>query len=202
MVGKTDSSAWAYKNVIAIDPNDLPSYLAVGQAALAAGVYDTAKARQLQTAKDTVGLLALRRAFVEPLDTARVYVTRALALSDSALKRDSLAIVRGSGRVDTARAYQARVSENGTLKLNAAVILLQGGSKVAQAGAYDRAYPWLDQTLQLVSPSTPAGTLGPRPQIRVQASFLDGLASVAALSAAYGRIVESQSFADAKAVHD
>src|SRR5207244_10762981 len=39
MVGKTDSSAWAYKNVIAIDPNDLPSYLAVGQAALAAAVY-------------------------------------------------------------------------------------------------------------------------------------------------------------------
>src|SRR2546428_399522 len=120
----------------------LDGFTAQGQAALAAAVYDTAKARQLQTAKDTVGLLALRRAFVEPLDTARVYVTRALALSDSALKRDSLAIVRGSGRVDTARAYQARVSENGTLKLNAAVILLQGGSKVAQAGALHRAYPW------------------------------------------------------------
>ncbi len=202
MVGKTDSSAWAYKNVIAIDPNDLPSYLAVGQAALAAAAYDTAKARQLQTAKDTVGLLALRRAFVEPLDTARVYVTRALALSDSALKRDSLAIVRGGGRVDTARAYQARVSENGTLKLNAAVILLQGGSKVAQAGAYDRAYPWLDQTLQLVSPSTPADTLGPRQQIRVQASFWYGLASVATLSTPYGEMVKSKSCADAKAVHD
>src|SRR3989442_4633712 len=193
MVGKTDSSAWAYKNVIAIDPNDLPSYLAVGQAALAAGVYDTAKARQLQTAKDTVGLLALRRAFVEPLDTARVYVTRALALSDSALKRDSLAIVRGSGRVDTARAYQARVSENGTLKLNAAVILLQGGSKVAQAGAHHPAYPRLDQTLQLGSPRTPAETLGPRQQNRRSASLLDWPAAVAALSTPFSDMVKAES---------
>src|SRR2546427_108313 len=202
MVGKTDSSAWAYKNVIAIDPNDLPSYLAVGQAALAAAVYDTAKARQLQTAKDTVGLLALRRTFVEPLDTARVYVTRALALSDSALKRDSLAIVRGGGRVDTARAYQARVSENATLKLNAAVILLQGGSKVAQAGAYDRAYPWLDPTPQLVNPRTPAETLGPRPQIRVQAGFWYGLASGATAAKPDGGRVQAESCADAQAVHD
>src|SRR5207245_6752723 len=83
MVGKTDSSAWAYKNVIAIDPNDLPSYLAVGQAALAAGVYDTAKARQLQTAKDTDGLLTVQRRCVEPPDTRRFYVTRAHHLHHS-----------------------------------------------------------------------------------------------------------------------
>ena len=50
-------------------------------------------------------------------------------------------------------------------QLSAAVILLTGGSKLAQAGAYDRAYEWLDQSLQLVAPRAPADTTGPRQHI-------------------------------------
>jgi len=38
--------------------------------------------------------------------------------------------------------------------------MLTAGSKLAQAGAYDRAYPWLDQLLQLVATRTPATPSG------------------------------------------
>ncbi len=170
--GKRDSSAWAYKNAIALDPNDVASALLVAQAIVEGAAYDTAKARQLQQAKDTAGLQALRTAFALRLDSARTYLGRAATSPDTALQ------------------------------INAAVILLQGGSKLSQAGAYDRAYPWLDQTLQLVNPRTPADTAGPRQQIRVQASFWYGIASVATLSAPYGEMVKSKSCTDAKAVHD
>ena len=172
MTGKRDSSAWAYKNAIALDPNDVASALLVAQAIVEGTAYDTAQARQLQQSKDTAGLQALRTAFALRLDSARTYLGRAAVSPDTALQ------------------------------INAAVILLQGGSKLSQAGAYDRAYPWLDQTLQLVNPSTSADTVGPRQQIRVQASFWYGLASVATLSAPYGEMVKSKSCTDAKAVHD
>src|SRR5207249_10677645 len=122
---------------------------------------------------DTVALRRYRNAFADRLDSARAYVAKALASPDT------------------------------TLRTSAALILLNGGSKIAQqAQAYDRAYPWLEQTLQLVNPRTPAETVGPRQQIRVQASFWYGIASVATLSAPYGEMVKSKSCTDAKAVHD
>src|SRR2546425_183268 len=71
---------------------------------------------------DSVILKAYRNAFADKLDNARAYVTKALASPDS------------------------------NLRVSAAVILLQGGQKIAQTQAYDRAYPWLDQALQLVPP--------------------------------------------------
>src|SRR2546427_12072299 len=88
-------------------------------------------------------------------------------------------------RLDSARAYVAKAlaSPDTTLRTSAALILLNGGSKIAQqAQAYDRAYPWLEQTLQLVAPLTPADTVGPRQQIRVQASVWAGIASFSSLS--------------------
>jgi tetratricopeptide (TPR) repeat protein len=172
MAGRSDSSAWAYKHAVALDPNDVASALLVAQAIVEGAVYDTARARQLQEAKDTVGLHGLRAAFAAQLDSAKTYLDRVTTSPDTALQ------------------------------INAAVILLQGGSKLAQAQAYDRAYPWLDQTLQVVAPRTPTDSVGPRHQIRVQASFWYGIASVATLHTPYGEMLKSKSCTDAKAVYE
>jgi Tfp pilus assembly protein PilF len=172
MAGRSDSSAWAYKHAVAIDPTDVGTALLVAQAIVEGAAFDTAQARQLQLAKDTASLYALRAAFATRLDSAKTYLGRATTSPDTGLQ------------------------------INAAVLLLQGGSKLAQAGAYDRAYPWLDQTLEVVAPRTPADTVGPRQQIRVQASFWYGIASVATLSTPYREMLKSKSCTDAKGVHD
>ena len=121
---------------------------------------------------DTAQLRAFRAAFADRLDTAHAYLNRALASPDS------------------------------SQQLPAAVILLTGGSKLAQAGAYERAYTWLDETLRLVVPRSPADTTGPRQQVRVQANFWFGIASVASLQEPYRQMVASKSCADAKAIHN
>src|SRR5207237_7303059 len=89
-----------------------------------------------------------------------------------------------------------------TQRLNAMVIMLGAGSKVAQAGAYDRAYPWLDQLLQAPTPRSPADTVGPRQPIRVQASFWYGVSAVASLAGPYSAMVKSKNCDQAKAIHD
>ncbi|HUL04085.1 MAG TPA: tetratricopeptide repeat protein [Gemmatimonadales bacterium] len=122
--------------------------------------------------KDSVALQTLRNAFADRLDTAKIYLARPVAAGDSAQK------------------------------LSAAVIYLTGGSKIAQTGAYDRAYPWLEQSLKLVAPRTPGDTVGPRQQIRVQASFWYGVSSVQPLFREYGVMVKSKSCTQAKAVND
>lgn len=167
--GQRDSSLWAYKQSLALDPNDLGSTLLVAKAIVEGTVYDTAHA---PPKADTLALRAYRYAFADRLDSARAYLNRALASGDS------------------------------TVRLNAAVLLLTGGSKLAQAGVYDRAYPWLDQLLQLVAPRTPADTVGPRQQIRVQASFWYGVSSVASLGGPYSAMVKSKNCDEAKAIHD
>src|ERR1700752_162086 len=68
-----------------------------------------------------------------------------------------------------------------TQRLAAAVIMLTGGSKLAQAQAYDAGYVWLDTLLQVVAPRNAADTLGPKQQVRVNASFWYGLSSVLTL---------------------
>jgi tetratricopeptide (TPR) repeat protein len=120
---------------------------------------------------DTAHLRAFRTAFANGLDTAHAYLSRALVSPDSGQQ------------------------------LSAAVILLTGGSKLAQAGAYDRAYAWLDETLRIVAPRSPADTTGPRQQVRVQASFWFGIASVASLQDPYRQMVASKSCGDAKAIN-
>jgi tetratricopeptide (TPR) repeat protein len=121
---------------------------------------------------DSAALDRLRTAFADQLDTARAYLRPALAAGDSAQQ------------------------------LSAAVILLTGGSKLAQAGAYDRAYPWLERALDLVTPRAPGDTLGPRQQVRLQASFWYGVASVQPLFQAYGAMVRAKSCTRAKTVND
>ena len=168
--GQRDSSIWAYRQSLALDPSDVGASLLVAKAIVDGAMYDTAQAGKLKA--DTAALHAYRSAFADKLDTARNYVAKAASSSDTALR------------------------------LNAAVILLTGGSKVAQAQAYDRARPWLEQTLQLVAPRTPADTVGPRQQIRVQASFWYGVSLFQALPPAYQAMVKSKNCNDAKEVND
>jgi tetratricopeptide (TPR) repeat protein len=169
MKGQPDSSVWAYRQAFAIDPKRYNTALLIAKAIVDGAVYDAAHA---PARSDTGALRGYRNAFADKLDTARTYVTQALASPDS------------------------------NLRVGAAVILLTGASKIAQAQAYDRAYPWLEQTLQLVAPRTPADTVGPRQQIRVQASFWYGVSSVASLSEPYSAMIKSKSCGDAKAIND
>ena len=151
-------------------------------------------------ASDLKASLLVARGIVEgaTYDTARA----------NKLKGDTLAL-RGlrnafADRIDSAKTYLAPglTSPDSSDRLSAAVFMLTAGSKLAQAGAYDRGYPWLDQLLQLVAPRTPADTVGPRQQIRLQGSFWYGVSSVASLSAPYSAMIKSKNCTDAKAIND
>ncbi|HVH69444.1 MAG TPA: tetratricopeptide repeat protein [Gemmatimonadales bacterium] len=168
--GQKDSSQWAYKQSLKLDPSDIKGSLLVARAIVEGTIYDTAQANKLKP--DTAALRAFRNAFADRVDSAKAYLAPALSSSDS------------------------------TDRVSAAVFMLTGGSKIAQAGAYDRAYPWLEQLLQVVAPRSPADTVGPRQQIRVQASFWYGVSSVGPLFAQYSVMVKSKSCGEAKAVND
>jgi tetratricopeptide (TPR) repeat protein len=113
------------------------------------------------------------------------------AVWDTTGARDTAAVrprrLAFAQKVDSARPYlrPGLTSPDTTERLAAAVIMLTGGSKLAQAGAYDRAYPWLDSLLQVVAPKNPADTLGPKHQVRVNGSFWYGLSSVLTLNGPY-----------------
>ena len=169
MKGQKDSSLWAYKQALALDPSDANSALLIAKTIVDATSYDTAHA---PPKADTAALRPYRNAFADKLDSARAYINKAAASPDS------------------------------NLRITAAVILLNGGSKIAQTQAYDRALPWLDQDLQLVAPRTPADTVGPRQQIRRQASFWYGVSSVGPLFAQYSVMVKSKNCGEAKNVND
>ena len=162
-------------------------------------------------------LWAQRQALaIDPNDVnASLLVAKAMvdgAVYDTAsankMKSDTAALHRFRNafatRVDSARSYldKAVASPDSLQQLSAAVILLTGGSKLAQAGAYDDAYAWLDPALHLVAPRSPADTTGPRMQVRVQSSFWFGLASVASLTGPYSEMVKSKKCTDAKTIND
>jgi tetratricopeptide (TPR) repeat protein len=168
--GQKDSSVWAYKQSLKIDPTDVKASLLVARGIVEGSTWDTAQANKLKS--DTAALHALRNAFADRIDSAKAYLAPALSSPDS------------------------------TDRLSASVFMLTAGSKVAQAGAYDRAYPWLDQLLQLVVLRTPADTVGPRQQIRLQASFWYGVSSVASLTGPYTAMVKSKSCTEAKGFND
>ncbi|MBI4419256.1 MAG: tetratricopeptide repeat protein [Gemmatimonadetes bacterium] len=170
LAGQPDSAIWAYRKSLAIDPSDVPSALLVAKAMVDGAVWDTGGARQ--AAADSVRINALRAAFADRLDTAKVYLSRGLATPDSGLH------------------------------LSATVIMLTAGSKLAQIQAYARAYPWLEQTLQQVAPRTPGDTLGPRKQVRVNAGFWFGLSSVQTLVPAYQAMITSKDCGEAKTIND
>ena len=169
--GQKDSSLWAYKQSLAIDPNDMSSTLLVAKAIVDGATYDTATANKIPKS-DTVQLRQFRGAFANRVDSAKVFLDRALASSDS------------------------------TQRLNAMVIMLTGASKIAQAQSFDRAYSWLDPLLTALTPKTPADTVGPRQQIRIQASFWYGLASLQTLGGPYAAMTKSKSCDQAKEIND
>ena len=148
--------------------SDISSALLTAKGIVDGASYDTVRARQLRLSGDTANLAVLRAAYANRLDSARTYLAMALASPDTALR------------------------------INAAAILVRGGAKLGQANIWDHAYPWLDQTLQVVVPRTPSDTTGPRQQIRIQASFWYGLSSVLTLNDQYRAMVNSRSCTEAK----
>lgn len=121
---------------------------------------------------DTVCVSRIRMQFANRLDTARVYVERA------------------AGSTDT------------TMWVNAAAIMRTAGEKLVRAGSFERAYGWLDRTLQLVAPRVSSDTAGLRHLIRVNASFWFGLSSVPQLPAAYQTMTKSKSCEEARGFNE
>ena len=124
---------------------------------------------------DTIAVKPRRAAFVARIDSARTYLRPGLSSPDS------------------------------TQRLAAAVIMLTGGSKLAQARAYPAGYAWLDTLLTSISPKNPADTLGPKQQVRINASFWYGLSSVLTLNGPYQEMTKAKGAArcpDARAVFD
>lgn len=117
---------------------------------------------------DTAALSAYKSAAADRLDAARRYLDPVLASSDS------------------------------VLRLNATYQALQAGSKLAQNGIYDRAYPWLDQVVTLLTPRSPADTGGGRQALRGQAYFWYGLSSALSMGGPYNLMVKDKSCAEAK----
>jgi Tfp pilus assembly protein PilF/TolB-like protein len=160
LAGKPDSALVYYKRALAAEPNDVSTSLQIAKILIDRAVYDTAAARQLRERKDTVGLRHLQQAFAARVDSARPFLRPGLHSADS------------------------------TQRLAASVIMLTGGSKLAQAAAYDQAYVWLDTLLQVVAPKNASDTLGPRFQVRVNGSFWYGLASTLTFGKPYGEIAK------------
>jgi tetratricopeptide (TPR) repeat protein len=124
---------------------------------------------------DTAALNKLRVPFIQKVDSAKPYLRPGLGSPDS------------------------------TQRLAANVIMLTAGSKLAQAGAYGAGYTWLDSLLTLIAPKNAADTLGPKQQVRINASFWYGLSSVLTLSGPYQLMTKAKGASrcpDARAVFD
>jgi tetratricopeptide (TPR) repeat protein len=96
-------------------------------------------------------------------------------------------------KIDSAKPYlrPGLASTDSTQRLAASVIMLTGGSKLAQAGAYNAAYPWLDTLLQVVAPKASSDTVGPKQQVRINGSFWYGLSSVLTLNEPYQKMTKA-----------
>jgi tetratricopeptide (TPR) repeat protein len=171
LAGQTDSALAYYQKVLAQNPNDVQTSLLVAKTIVDGAVWDTSKVNPCQRAKDTVCLRRLREPFAAKVNPARQYLTVGYAAADSGLR------------------------------LTSDVVGLQGGSKLAQAGAYDDALAWLDQLLANLGPAT-ADTSGARHQIRVQASFWFGISTALSLGGPYGVMVKEKNCEKAKTIND
>ena len=182
-------------------PNDLSYLKARGAAFELAGKLDSALAIYTTVAaRDPAASLLVAKARVDAAVWDTAFANRNKA-DTAALGR---ARVVFATRVDSARPYlrPGLSGSDTTQRLTAAVIMLSGGQKLAQAGAYDRAYPWLDTLLQVVAPRGAADTAGPRFQVRVNASFWYGLSSVLTLRDPFQTMTKSKSCEQAKTIHD
>jgi len=123
--------------------------------------------------KDTVAVKPRRAAFVAKLDSAKVYLKPGLSSPDS------------------------------TQRLAAAVIMLTAGSKLGQAAAFPAVYTWTDSLLTIIgfTPRNAADTLGPRHQIRINASFWYGVSSVLTLNPPYQEMSKAKGAARCVLAH-
>jgi tetratricopeptide (TPR) repeat protein len=169
LAGQTDSAIAIDQRVLAANPNDVQTSLLVAKTMVDGAVWDTSKANPCNIRKDNECLRRLREPFIAKINPARPLLGPGYAAADSGLK------------------------------LTAYVVGLTGGSKLAQAGAYDDAYVWLDQLLGEMGPT--AGP-GPKEQIRAQASFWFGIASAVTLQEPYKHMVDHKSCDEAKTVND
>ncbi len=162
LMGRADSAMAYYKKALAREPTDVGTSLQIAKATVDAAVWDTAAANRFKG--DTAALNRLRTAFAQKVDSAKPWLRLGLASSDS------------------------------TQRLAATVLVLTGGSKLAQAGAYPAAYTWLDSLLTIIAftPRTPADTLGPKHQVRINASFWYGLSSVLTLNGPYQAMTKAK----------
>jgi tetratricopeptide (TPR) repeat protein len=172
LAGQMDSALAYYQKALAQNPNDVQTSLLIAKTIVDNAVWDTAKAGPCQRNKDTVCLRVMRDAFVPKVDPARPYLSVGYASPDSGLR------------------------------LTTAVVGLSGGSKLAQAGAYDAAFTWLDQLLTQLAPHSSTDTTGAKQQIRIQASFWFGLSTALSLGPFYGQMVKEKSCDQAKSVND
>jgi tetratricopeptide (TPR) repeat protein len=172
MAGQKDSALAYYLRALQVDPTDVNLSLQIAKTLVDRAVFDTAAFKHCQVAKDSTCIKGMPAAFATRVDSARPYLRPGAASSDSGQR------------------------------LTAAVIMLSAGSKLAQASAHDRAYPWLDTLITLVAPRAPADTVGPRQQIRVQASFWYGLSSVLSLGPDYGIMIKSKNCGKLREVSD
>jgi hypothetical protein len=143
-----------YKKALAIEPNDVATSLQIAKAIVDGAVWDTAAANRVPKA-DTATLNRMRAAFAQKIDSAKPYLKPGLTSSDS------------------------------SQRIAASVIMLTAGSKlVQQAQAPSHAYPWLDSLLSIIGyqPRTASDTVGPKQQIRINASFWYGISALPALS--------------------
>jgi tetratricopeptide (TPR) repeat protein len=170
--GQLDSAIFYYQKAVAANPGDVQTGLLIAKTIVDAAVWDTAAAGPCQRRNDTLCLRQLRTPFVAKVDPARQYLAPGFASPDTAIR------------------------------LTTDVISLSGGSKLAQAGAYDAAYPWLDQLLMQLTPRSSADTTGAKQQIRVQASFWFGLSSALSLGPSYQVMVKDKNCDLAKTIND
>ena len=158
LAAKPDSALGYYRRALQLDPNDVGTSLQVAKAIIDRAQYDTSRARVAREAKDSVGLRNMQAQYAARVDSAKPFLRPGLSSTDS------------------------------TQRLAAAVIMLTGASKLAQAAAYDDAYAWSDTLLQIVAPRATRDTTGPWFQIRVNGSFWYGLSSTLTMGKAYAVI--------------
>jgi tetratricopeptide (TPR) repeat protein len=172
LAGRLDSAIAHYKVALGITPNDVATSLLIAKTIVDHAVWDTAAAGACQRRNDTTCLRQMRTPFTATIEAARPHLALGYASPDSALR------------------------------LTTAVVGLSGGSKLAQAGAYEAAYPWLDQLLTQLAPRSAADTAGARHQIRVQGSFWFGLSSALSLGGPYQIMVKDKNCDLAKTLSD
>jgi tetratricopeptide (TPR) repeat protein len=175
-------------------PNNLTFWKSRGSALETAGKPDSALLvyREIlrRDPNDVATSLLIAKALIDRAvwDTAAV---NKIPKSDTAAlnrMRATLAV-----KIDSARPYlrPGLSSSDSTQRLAASVIILTGGSKLAQAGAYNAAYPWLDTLLQVAAPKASSDTVGPKQQVRINGSFWYGLSSVLTLNEPYQRMTKA-----------